>query len=65
MALKFIPKKGRSAKDLVNLQREIDIMRSLHHENIIALLDSFETTDEVNYGFETMQIRIIKCYWCL
>lgn len=61
MALKFIPKKGRSAKDLINLQREIDIMRSLHHENIIALLDSFETTDEVM----GMQIRIIKCYWCL
>ena len=47
VALKFIPKKGRSSKDLVNLQREIDIMRSLHHPNIIALLDSFETADEV------------------
>jgi fused-like protein len=47
VALKFIPKKGRSSKDLINLQREIDIMRSLHHPNIIALLDSFETADEV------------------
>ncbi|XP_028395841.1 serine/threonine-protein kinase 36-like [Dendronephthya gigantea] len=47
VALKFIPKKGRSSKDLTNLQREIDIMRTLHHPNIIALLDSFETTDEV------------------
>ena len=47
VALKFIPKKGRSSKDLINLQREIDIMRSLLHPNIIALLDSFETADEV------------------
>ena len=47
VALKFIPKKGRSSKDLVNLQREIEIMRSLHHPNIISLLDSFETADEV------------------
>ena len=47
VALKFIPKKGRSSKDLINLQREIDIMRSLHHPNIISLLDSFETANEV------------------
>lgn len=47
MALKFIPKVGRSEKELKNLQREIDIMRNLEHENIIKLLDSFETPKEV------------------
>ena len=26
-------------------------MRSLHHPNIIALLDSFETADEVEFEF--------------
>ena len=47
VALKFIPKVGRSEKELKNLQREIDIMRNLEHENIIKLLDSFETPKEV------------------
>lgn len=49
VALKFIPKVGRSEKELKNLQREIDIMRNLEHENIIKLLDSFETPKEVQY----------------
>ncbi|EDO31543.1 predicted protein [Nematostella vectensis] len=47
VALKFIPKTGRSEKELKCLQREIDIMRGLQHENIIRLLDSFETPQEV------------------
>ncbi|NXN33241.1 STK36 kinase, partial [Nycticryphes semicollaris] len=47
VALKFIPKVGRSEKELKNLQREIEIMRGLHHPNIIQMLDSFETNKEV------------------
>uniref|UniRef100_A0A8C3TP72 non-specific serine/threonine protein kinase n=1 Tax=Catharus ustulatus TaxID=91951 RepID=A0A8C3TP72_CATUS len=47
VALKFIPKVGRSEKELKNLQREIEIVRDLHHPNIIQLLDSFETDKEV------------------
>ncbi|NXD78764.1 STK36 kinase, partial [Halcyon senegalensis] len=47
VALKFIPKLGRSEKELKNLQREIEIMRGLHHPNIIQMLDSFETDKEV------------------
>ncbi|NXW95977.1 STK36 kinase, partial [Alopecoenas beccarii] len=47
VALKFIPKVGRSQKELKNLQREIEIMRGLHHPNIIQMLDSFETDKEV------------------
>ncbi|NXS14990.1 STK36 kinase, partial [Neodrepanis coruscans] len=47
VALKFIPKVGRSEKELKNLQREIEVMRGLHHPNIIQLLDSFETDKEV------------------
>lgn len=45
--MKFIPKVGRSQKELKNLQQEIDIMRGLHHPNIIQMLDSFETKKEV------------------
>ncbi|KAM8791963.1 serine/threonine-protein kinase 36 isoform 1-T1 [Rhynchonycteris naso] len=47
VALKFIPKLGRSEKELRNLQREIDIMRGLRHPNIVHMLDSFETDKEV------------------
>lgn len=47
VALKFIPKVGRSEKDLKNLRREIDIMRKMHHQNIIEMIDSFETDKEV------------------
>uniref|UniRef100_A0A8B9PZW8 non-specific serine/threonine protein kinase n=1 Tax=Apteryx owenii TaxID=8824 RepID=A0A8B9PZW8_APTOW len=47
VALKFIPKVGRSERELKNLQREIEIMRGLHHPNIIQMLDSFETDKEV------------------
>ncbi|XP_028666119.1 serine/threonine-protein kinase 36 isoform X1 [Erpetoichthys calabaricus] len=47
VALKFIPKVGRSEKDLLSLKREIEIMRGLKHPNIVLLLDSFETEREV------------------
>uniref|UniRef100_H2YCY3 non-specific serine/threonine protein kinase n=1 Tax=Ciona savignyi TaxID=51511 RepID=H2YCY3_CIOSA len=47
VALKFIPKAGKSEKDLRNLHREIDIMSDLRHPNIIQLLDNFETEQEV------------------
>ncbi|NXQ35416.1 STK36 kinase, partial [Alaudala cheleensis] len=47
VALKFIPKVGRSEKEVKNLQLEIEIVRDLHHPNIIQMLDSFETAKEV------------------
>jgi fused len=46
VALKFITKRGKTEKDLNNLRQEIEILRGLHHENIILLLDSFETPHE-------------------
>ncbi|KAM4025845.1 LOW QUALITY PROTEIN: serine/threonine-protein kinase 36 [Anomaloglossus baeobatrachus] len=47
VALKFIPKVGRSEKDLRGLKREIQIMRDLRHPNIVRMLDSCETEREV------------------
>ena len=47
VALKFIPKVGRSDKELRSLKREIDIMKGLRHPNIVLLLDSVETEREV------------------
>ncbi|XP_069002704.1 serine/threonine-protein kinase 36 [Embiotoca jacksoni] len=47
VALKFMPKVGRSEKELRSLKREIEIMRGLQHPNIVQLFDSFETEAEV------------------
>lgn len=48
VALKFIPKQGKSADELHALQREITIMRALRHDNIVALYDWLETDSEVS-----------------
>ncbi|XP_061818279.1 serine/threonine-protein kinase 36 isoform X1 [Nerophis lumbriciformis] len=47
VALKFMPKMGRSKKELQSLKKEIDIMTNLQHPNIVKLFDSFETETEV------------------
>ena len=47
VALKFIPKLGKSGHELQALQREIAIMQALRHENIVALYDWIETDTEV------------------
>ncbi|XP_074572486.1 serine/threonine-protein kinase TIO isoform X2 [Curcuma longa] len=44
--MKFILKHGKSEKDIHNLRQEIEILRKLKHENIIQMLDSFETPQE-------------------
>jgi fused len=44
--MKFIPKKGKNEKELRNLRQEISILRKLNHENIILMLDSFETKSD-------------------
>ncbi|XP_073050015.1 serine/threonine-protein kinase TIO isoform X1 [Primulina eburnea] len=46
VAMKFIPKHGKTEKDILNLRQEIEILRKLKHENIIAMLDSFESPQE-------------------
>lgn len=42
-ALKFIGKHNKSEKDIRSLRQEIEILRTLRHENVIQMLDSFET----------------------
>ena len=38
--------RGKTEKELINLRQEIEILKGLYHENIILLLDSFETSHE-------------------
>ena len=47
VALKFIPKGGRSQKELKVLRQEIEILRTLQHENIVLMLDYFETDTQM------------------
>ncbi|KAG5899921.1 hypothetical protein JTB14_002472 [Gonioctena quinquepunctata] len=47
VALKVISKRGRSAKELKGFRRECEIQRHLHHPNVIKMLDSFETENEI------------------
>ncbi|XP_039047016.1 serine/threonine-protein kinase TIO-like [Hibiscus syriacus] len=46
VAMKFIMKHGKSEKDIHNLRQEIEILRKLKHENIIEMIDSFESQQE-------------------
>ncbi|XVE99200.1 hypothetical protein REPUB_Repub03eG0176600 [Reevesia pubescens] len=46
VAMKFIMKHGKTEKDIHNLRQEIEILRKLKHENIIEMLDSFESQQE-------------------
>jgi fused len=45
-AIKFIMKHGKSEKDIRSLRQEIEILRTLAHDNIIRLVDTFETRSE-------------------
>lgn len=46
VAMKFISKRGKAEKDQENLRHEIGILQRLDHENIILLLDWFETNTD-------------------
>ena len=48
VALKFIPKRGKSENELRALEREIAIMSKLRHKNIISLYECIETDSEVS-----------------
>lgn len=46
VAIKSIKKKGKEEKDIKVMRDEIEILKKLKHENIVLLLDSFETQAE-------------------
>eukprot|EP01135_Chromosphaera_perkinsii_P008696 Nk52_evm29s1444 gene=Nk52_evmTU29s1444 len=47
VAIKFIPKHGKSEKELKNLRKEMEIMKGLIHPNIIQMLHWFETPEDL------------------
>eukprot|EP00948_MAST-09A_sp_MAST-9A-sp1_P000292 g292.t1 len=60
VALKFIPKHNKSAKDLKNLRQEIEILCSLDHGNIVKMLDAFETKREFCVVMEFAQGELFQ-----
>ena len=44
--MKFIPKHGKTEKDLKSLRQEIGILSNLSHPNIIKMIEYFETKTE-------------------
>ena len=68
VALKYILKLGKSAKELEALRQEIEILKTLRHENIIRMLDSFETKTDIVVVTEFAQGRQAEAsylFFCL
>ncbi|XP_054730101.1 serine/threonine-protein kinase fused [Anastrepha obliqua] len=47
VAIKVISKRGRSSRELKNLRRECEIQAHLKHPNVIEMLESFETKNDL------------------
>ncbi|KAL0477104.1 serine/threonine-protein kinase TIO [Acrasis kona] len=60
VAIKFIPKGGKSEKELISLRQEIRILKNLNHENIVLLLDTFETETEFCIVMEYAQGELFE-----
>jgi serine/threonine protein kinase len=43
VAIKFIEKKIIGQEDMAMLAREIDIMKKVSHDNVLKLVETFET----------------------
>ena len=60
VALKFITKHNKTERDMRNLRSEIEIMRKLDHENVIRMLDAFETPNEFCVVMEYAQGELFQ-----
>lgn len=53
-------KRGKTEKEIANLRQEIDILKKLRHQNIILLLDWFETDSEFGVVTEYAQGELFE-----
>ncbi len=60
VAIKFIKKKGKTEKELANLREEIEILKKLRHQNIILMIDWFETKTEFGVVTEYAQGELFE-----
>jgi serine/threonine protein kinase len=56
----YLLQRGRSEKELRSLRQEFEIQQHLHHPNIIQMLDSFETGNEVVYNV-SLRTLLLPC----
>lgn len=66
VALKFIPKVGKSEGELRSLEQEIHIMATLSHPHIVTLYDCQETDQEVHTVRVHLTITrdlLFRCVW--
>ena len=47
VALKLIPKVGKSVSDIESIRQEVKIQQKLHHPNIVQVYEAFETKNEL------------------
>lgn len=52
--------RGKSEKDIINLREEINILKKLRHQNIILMLDWFETKSEFGVVTEYAQGELFE-----
>jgi fused-like protein len=56
VALKFIPRSGKTREDIASLRQEINILQRLKHEHVILMLDCFQTGSSVCVVTEFAQV---------
>lgn len=64
MYIFFSRQSGRTFKELKSLRQECEIQRHLHHPNIIQMIDSFETENEVEIKTMCVYIKNMFLYRC-
>jgi len=55
VAIKIIDKKNCPERDLVFLEREVDVVKNIDHPNVVRTYDVFETKDELYIVLEYME----------
>ena len=45
VAIKVVPRKEMKPIDVLQMRREIDVLKMCHHDNVIKLRDVFETVN--------------------
>uniref|UniRef100_A0A7S1THS8 Protein kinase domain-containing protein n=1 Tax=Compsopogon caeruleus TaxID=31354 RepID=A0A7S1THS8_9RHOD len=55
VAIKIIDKKNCPERDLVFLEREVDVVKNINHQNVVKTYDVFETNDELYIVLEYME----------
>ena len=62
VALKHITKAGKSEADITEIYREIELLKSFNHPNIVKLLDTYETATDFCLVMELAEGMVSQCF---